>query len=198
MLEIKKKAKFITDFYGSAPAGGALKTVLNWIDDKQSKALLSWADQTKKKGEEADQALERILSVFHRDDNGFPILGNWMLKRCFIETGFAIFNAQKNKEHPKQAIIKNAIISVEPIPFISIKNGNIIKKPDCVETYSVSLRTRSFFKAYESIRRGAEFEFIACFDDKMLSDEHINAIVDSAGRFGVGSFRERFGKFEYV
>lgn len=198
MLEIKKTARFITDFYGSAPAGGALKTILNWIDDKQSKALLSWADQTRKKGEEADQALERILSVFHRDDNGYPVIGNWMLKRCLIETGFAIFNAQKNKEHPKQAIIKNCIISVEPIPFIAVNNGKVIQKPDGVKTYNVSLKSRSFFKAYECINRGSEFEFTAYFDDNMISDEQINEIVDAAGRFGVGAFRERYGKFEYV
>ena len=79
-----------------------------------------------------------------------------------------------------------------------MNNGKVIKKPDGVKTYNVSLINRSFFKAYEAINRGAEFEFTALFDDNMISDEHINAIIESAGRFGVGAFRERYGKFEYI
>ncbi len=199
MIEITKKGKFITDFYGGFPASGALNVVLNWIDDKQSKALLSWADQTKKKGEEADAALERILSMLHRDKDGYPVIGNWMVRRCLILTGEAIFNAQKNKDHPKKSIIKNAIISVEPIPHISINNGKVVTKPDGIETYCVSPPNKpSFFKAYEYIKAGAEFEFTATFDDALISEEHVKLIIDSAGRFGIGSFRERFGKFIYI
>lgn len=201
MIEITKKARFITDYYGGEPAAGTLGTVLSWIDDKQSKALLSWADQTKKKGEEADQALIRILSRIRRDKNGHPIIGNWMLKRCFIVTGSALFNAKKNKDHPTRLVIKNAILTVQPIPHISVNNGTgkAIKKPDGIETYAVKPEGKSpFFKAYEYIKAGAEFEFIASFDDNLMAEEHIDMIIRSAGRFGVGSFPERFGKFEYV
>lgn len=199
MIEITQKAKFITDFYGGFPASGALSVVLNWIDDKQAKAILSWAEQTRKKGEEADQALERILSMLHRDVKGYPVIGNWMVRRCLILTGEAIFNAQKNKDHPKKSIIKNAIISVDPIPHISITNGQIVKKPDGIETYCVSPPGKpSFFKAYEYIKAGAEFEFTVQFDDNLMKEEHMKMIVDSAGRFGIGSFRERFGKFIYI
>ncbi len=199
MIEITKKARFITDFYGSAPAAGTLKTVLNWIDEVQSKAILSFAARTQKKGEEADQALERILSMFHRDKNGNPVIGNWMLKRCFIVTGAGLFNAKNNKEHPTRPVIKNAILLVYPIPHISINNGGIVEKPDGIETYAVKPEGKPpFFKAYEYIKAGAEFEFTASFDDNLMSEEYVNRIVESAGRFGIGAFRERFGKFEYV
>ena len=197
-MEITKKAQFIADYYGSSPAGGALKTVLNWIDDRQMKGLMSFAAQTQKKGEDADQALERILSVFHRDENGFPVIGNWMLQRCLIVTGMTIFNAQRDKSHPKQDAIKNAVLTAEPIPFINVRNGAVIEKPGGVETYAVSKKTKSFFKAYEYIIAGATFEFTAHFDDNLISDEHIKMIIDRAGSFGLGAFRERFGKFKYV
>lgn len=199
MIEITKKARFITDFYGSAPAAGTLKTVLNWIDEVQSKAIMSFAARTQKKGEEADQALERILSIFHRDKNGHPVIGNWMLKRCFIVTGAGLFNAKNNKEHPTRPVIKNAILIVQPIPHISINNGKTVKKPDGIETYAVKPEGKSpFFKAYEYIKAGAEFEFMVSFDDSLMAKEHIEKIVATAGRFGIGAFRERFGKFEYV
>ena len=197
-MQVKKTAQFITDFYGSAPAGGTLKSVLNWIDDRQMKGLMSFVAQTVKKGEEADQALERILSVFHRDSDGLPVIGNWMLQRCFIVTGQTIFNAMKDKTHPKKDAVKNSVLTTEPIPFISIKNGKVVSKPNGIETYAVSIKTRSFFKAYEYIRAGATFEFTACFDGNLISEEHINMIIDRAGSFGLGAFRERFGKFKYI
>ena len=200
MIKIKKKARFITDFYGSAPAAGALQTVIDWIGEKEMKGLMSFAEQTKKKGEEANLAVLRILSVFHRNDQNCPILGNWMLKRCLIETGWMLFNAQTNREHPKKDKVKNGIIYIEPMPHIAIHNGKAtINKPHGIETYAMTTGAKkSFFKAYEKINRGSSFSFVACFDDNLLKEEHINLIVETAGRVGVGAFRERFGKFEYV
>lgn len=196
-MEIKKTARFITDFYGSAPALGAEGIIKLWIENKQMKWLASWAEQIAKKGQTAMNVLEEILSVFHRNGNDEPILGNWMLRKCLIVTGQTIFNAQKDKTHPKKGIIPMAVQLVEPI-HITLKNGNLIKKPDGVKTYTVTVKGRSFFKAYEFIKAGSTFETTMYFDDEILEEEHINLILEKCGSIGVGAFRERFGHFEWV
>jgi len=196
-MDITKKARFVTDFYGSAPAVGAEGILQKWIDDKQNDWLLSWADKIKKKGQTAINALEDILSVFHRNGSKEPILGNWMLRKCLTVTGEAIFNAQKDRTHPKKAVIPMAVTLVEPI-HINLYNGDLIKEPHAVKTYTVTTKKNSFFKAYEVINAGSTFEAKMYFDDELLSEEHINMILDKAGLVGVGAFRERFGKFEWV
>ena len=200
-MELEKTGKFITDFYGSAPALGAEGILKKWIDDKQSDWLLSWADQVKKKGQTAIQALEEILSVFHRDNGGSPILGSWMLRRCLTETGRAIFNAQKDKTHPKKDAIPMAVQLVEPA-FINIVKGSLVTEPHGVKTYTVSVRNsgkvKSFFKAYEYIKAGATFTAVMTFDEEIMNPEHIDLLLRKAGSVGVGAFRERFGKFEWV
>lgn len=198
MYEIEGIVTSTTDIYGSTPAVGNFQTCMKWVNDTLLKDLLSFGDQVKKKGEEAVTALERILSVFHRDPKNNPIIGNWMFKRCMVLTGKAIFNAVKNKDHPKQKIIENAIIYVEPMPNINLHNGKLIIKPDGIKTYTVSLANgRSFFKAYEFIKAGATCKLKVGFDDNMISEEHADQILETCGRFGVGAFRERFGKFEF-
>ena len=196
-MEIEKTARFITDFYGSAPAVGAEGIIKKWIDDKQTKWLASWAEQIAKKGQDALSVLEEILSVFHRNGSDEPILGNWMLRKCMIVTGQTIFNAQKDKNHPKRGIIPMAIQLIEPL-HIQMYNGDLKKKPDGVKTYTVTVKGRSFFKAYEFIKSGATFKAKIYFDDEILSEEHINMVLDKCGSVGVGAFRERFGKFEWV
>ena len=196
-MEITKKGKFITGYMGSTPAVGSTGILKKWVEDKQDASLLSWADQIKKKGETAEQALENILSVFHRDKNGNPILGNWMLRRCLIVTGQTIFNALKDKSHPKKSVIPMAIQLVEPL-HMPLQNGKLITTPDKVKTFTISLKNRSFFKAYEYIKEGAEFEAKVYFDEELLSEEHMNMILDKCGSVGVGAFRERYGKFEWV
>jgi hypothetical protein len=196
-MEITKKGKFITDFYGSAPALGAEGILQKWIDDKQTAWLASWAEQVAKKGQTAIQALEEILSVFHRDIEGKPVIGNWMLRRCLIVTGQAIFNAKKNNSHPKKQVIPMAIQLVEPIN-INIHNGKILKVPDGVKTYTCTVKNRSFFKAYEFIKVGTTFDATIFYDEELLSEEHMNQLLEKAGSIGVGAFRERFGKFEWV
>lgn len=196
-MEITKKGKFITDFYGSTSALGAKGILEKWIQDKTFKWLLSWAEQIKRKGQTAVDVLEEILSIFHRDKKGNPILGNWMLRRCLVVTGQTIFNAQKDKSHPKKGIIPMAVSLVEPIK-INIKNGKLVTRPDGVETYTVTAKNRSFFKAYEYIKEDSTFEAKMYFDDELLSKEHIDEILAKCGSIGVGAFRERFGKFEWV
>jgi len=226
-MEITKKAKFITDFYGGAPALGDQNVLQKYIETRIDKGLLSFADQIKKKSDTAESIVAEILSIFHRDDKGNPIIGNWMLKKCLIKTGQSIFNAMKDRTHPKRDIIANAIIEVEPIPYINLYDGNEkgngrppfhnrgekifeikdikdidlkekIIQPSGVRTYTVTVGKRSFFKAYEWIPKGSTFEFMTIFDDSLLSEKHMGMILEKAGRFGVGAFRERFGKFEIV
>lgn len=197
-MEIKKTAKFVTDFLGSAPAIGAESVISNWIQDKQTKWLESWASQQAKKGENAHQILENILSIFHRNGDGKPILGNWMLRRCLIITGQTIFNAQKDKTHPKKGIIPMAVQLVEPIHINLFFDGKLIERPHGVKTFTVTVKGRSFFKAYEYIKAGSTFEATMFFDDELLGEDHIDLILQKAGSIGVGAFRERYGKFEWV
>jgi hypothetical protein len=197
-METITKARFITDFYGGAPALGAQGVLEKYIEGQIDKSLISFLDSIKKKGETIQDKASEILSIFHRDDDGNPIIGNWMLHKCLVKTGQAIFNAMKDRTHPKREIILNAIISVEPIPSINVFNGGKITKPAGVRTYTVTVGKRSFFKAYEWIQKGTTFKFITTFDDSLLSEGHMNSILQKAGRFGVGAFRERFGKFEIV
>lgn len=196
-MEITKKGKFLTDFYGSTPALGAAGILEKWCNDKSNAWLLSWADQVKKKGQTAINALEEILSIFHRDVNGYPIIGNWMLRRCLVVTGQAIFNASKDRSHPKKSVIPMAVSLVEPLR-ISVNNGKVIKNPDGVKTYTVTVGNKHFFKAYEYIKAGTTFETTITFDDELLTEEHIERLLDKAGSIGVGAFRERYGKFEWV
>lgn len=197
-MEIVKKGKFITDFYGSASAIGENAILQKWIDNKQTEWLASWTEKAAKKGENALQVLQDILSIFHRIENEVPIIGNWMFRRCLIVTGETIFNAIKDKTHPKRTLIPLGITLVEPISIQLFRNGKLIKKPDDVKTYTVTTKKASFFKAYEVIKAGAEFEVTVYADDEILKEEHINLLLNKAGSIGVGAFRERYGKFVFT
>ena len=109
--------------------------------------------------------------------------------------------------------------SVQFAPFyVGLVNGRKITKPDFVEVYTVSLKKdkRSFFKAYQGIKRGATFEFTVSFPEdlctkiegrgkskEMLPDEEkstacVEAILEKMATVGLGAYRRRFGKFEYI
>jgi hypothetical protein len=199
-MEITKTGKFITDFYGSAPAMGAENILKTWIEDKQDKSILSWSEQIAKKGQTAIQALETNLSILHRDDDGFPVLGSWMMRRCLVVTGQTIFNAQKNKSHPKKDLIPMAFQLVEPylIHMYTATDNIRIEKPQGIITYTVTTKKGSFFKAYERIRAGASFTVSVTIDDEIMQMEHIEKVFAKAGAIGVGAFRERYGKFVWV
>lgn len=212
-MEVTKTGRFITRVYGSAPAGGAFEALLGWIDAASAKALLSFADQVKKKGEEAEAALMRILSVFNRDEKGRPIIGAWMLRRCLLCTGWSVFNAKKNKDEPTKAAIRNGIGVMSPL-YINFTNGNgkpvkkpaglhvahadIIKQPDSVKTHVTHATGRSFFTAYEFIEPGAEFTATMRFNEEVLEQKHFEKILSACGSSGLGAYRERFGWFEWV
>ena len=193
-MEITKKGKFVTDFYGSRPALGYEGVLKGYIETSTDKALLSMAQQAKKKGEQAIETLERILSVCHRNEEGRPVIGNWMFSRCYMNTCQAFFNARENKNHPKQSQAKMALRVVQP-NFITMKNGKPITKPNGVQTYAMG---KGFFKAYEFIKAGAEFELTFDFDPDVLKEEQRDYALSKMCLIGVGAFRERFGKWAWV
>ena len=199
MSEKNLRGKFVTDLYGSAPATGAEELLKKWIDDKQTAWLASWTEKVAKEGQNAIDVLTDILSIFHRDTLGRPIIGNWMLRRCLVVTGQTIFNAQKDRSHPKRDILPMAVQLVEPIS-INILNGKVLDNPNGIRTYTVSITRpkRSFFKAYEFIQAGTTFETKIYFDDELLTEEQIALLLSKAGSVGLGAFRERFGKFEWI
>lgn len=199
-MEITNKYMFTTKCYGSAPAKGYVGVLKNYIEEKVDESLLTFAQQNLKKGQEIDSMVEDILSVFHRDDQGYPCIGNWMVQRCLRNTGLAVFNAAKNKDHPSKQKIPICVSLVEPY-HINFNNGKVVTKPDGVDTYAVTIKdpqtgkARSFFKAYEYVNRTAQMEFTVRFDDDLVTEELAQYWIQKAGLVGVGAYRERFGKF---
>ena len=121
-----------------------------------------------------------------------------MVQRCLIVTSQALFNAMKDKSHPKKAIIPMAITLIEPVN-INIHNGKLMKQPDGVRTHTVSLANgRSFFKAYEYIKANTMFEVVMHFDDELFTEENIKHVLDKCGSIGLGAYRARFGKFVWI
>lgn len=193
-MEVTKRGKFVTDFYGSRPALGYEGILRGYVESTSDKALLSMAAQAKKKGEKAIETLERILSVCHRNEEGSPVIGSWMFSRCYMNTCQAFFNARENKSHPKQSQAKMALRAIQPF-LVTMKNGKLIKKPDGVSTYAMG---KGFFKAYEYVKSGAEFEVTFDFDPDVLKEEQRDYVMAKMGLVGVGAFRERFGKFNWL
>jgi hypothetical protein len=193
-MEVTKKGRFTTDFYGSRPSMGYEAILKGYVEQTSDKALLSMAAQVKKKGEKVVEVLERILSVCHRDDKGRPYIGNWMFLACWKKTCITFFNVKENKNHPKQDRAVKAIKLINPRE-IYMTNGRVIDKPTGVRTYAMG---KGFFKAYEYVKAGAEFEITFDFDSDVLSEEHRDYALSKMGLIGVGAFRERFGKFEWI
>lgn len=196
-MEIKRKAKFRTAFLGGLPALGADKVLAGWVEKNQDKAFLSKLDSITKKGQTALDALQEVLSIMHRDSKGYPVFEGYMLRRCLLNTGKMLFNAMKDKTHPKKTALENGILDVSPL-MVSLYNGKLITKPDGVMTTTISTKGKSFFKAYEFVNPETTFEVTMYFDDDLLSEGNINKLLDKAGLVGLGAWRERFGKFEWL
>ena len=196
------EAEFFTKVYGSAPAKTYQDILLGYIEGKINKELLSFAELNKKKSQEIDQMVIDILCLFHRNGGNEPVIGNWMFLKCLTNTGKAIFNAQKNKMHPKKDLIDMAIVLIEPYHIQLFRGKKVVLKPDGVDTYAVTIPTkpgqkgRSFFKAYEYVNPGVEFTFRVHFDEDMINPDLIPYWIEKAGLVGAGAYRERFGKFK--
>lgn len=199
-MEITDKYMLTTKCYGSTPAKGYLGVLDKYIKDKVDESLLTFAQQNLKKGQEIENMVEDILSIFHRDADGYPCIGNWMVQRSLRNTGLAIFNAAKNPDQPSKQKIPICVTLVEPY-LINFVNRKVVTKPDGVDTYAVTItdpktgKARSFFKAYEYVNRTAQMEITIHFDDDLVTEELALYWIQKAGLVGVGAYRERFGKF---
>jgi len=192
-MEITKRAKFTTPVMGGKGYLSGDQAVKNWLES-QSKRLLHPRFKAIQDAIGNEKKLEEILSVFNVDKDGCPIIGSWMLLRCS-------FNAQKLantwKKHQVSADQWRASIAFAPASC-NIFNGKKVKDPDGVDVYTISLKDgRSFFKAYQYIEAGTTFDFVLSVDDE-IPEECVGAVLDKMQIVGVGAFRERFGKFEYV
>lgn len=197
-MEITKKGRFITEFKGGQPAMGATGVLEKYMEDAQDKALLSFAETIKKKSQKIEDVIVDILSVFNRNGGNEPVIGNWMVRGMLLSTADAIFNKKDNKHHPSKKTIPVAIGMVKPINIQIFRDKELIKKSDFVTTHTVSLKDRSFFKAYESIKEGAEFEITMSFNETLISKECVDLLLENAQYVGLGAYRARYGKFEWV
>lgn len=212
-MEITKKARFVTDFYGGTAYLSGDKVVKNWIESQQDR-LLNPRFRELKDAIGNESKLEEILSVFNTDKESRPIIGDWMLLECSI-------NAQKMagtwaKYKVPKDIWRNSV-RFSPVHINVSHNGKPISAPDGVEVYSVSLKDgRSFFKAYQFIRASSKFGFTVNFPEDLcvkpdgkgkdkifVADvdktvECVNSVLDKMGMIGLGAYRLRFGKFEYI
>lgn len=196
-MDFTKTHELTTKFYGTSPAKGYVNILQKYIEGKIDDDLLTFAEKNKKKNQNIDSMVTDILSVFHRNGDDKPILGGWMLRKCLLNTGNAVFNAQKNKDHPKKDLIPVAITLIEPTHIFLSRDGKIVESPDGVDTYAVSAK-KSFFKAYEYINPGARFTATYYFDEDVISMEMAEFWLSKAGQMGIGAFRERFGKFKII
>lgn len=210
-MEIKKRARFVTDFYGGKEFLAGDEIVKRWLESQQDR-LLHPRFRKLKDAIGNDSKLEEILSVFNLNDEGQPIVGNWMLLRCSM-------NAQKlagtwNKYKVAADAWKGSVL-FGPV-WCGLKNGGPVTAPDRVEVTMVSLKDRSFFKAYQVINAGAEFKFSLTVPDDLCikpegrgkdkifvadnekTTECVKEVLDKMQIIGVGAYRERFGKFQYV
>ena len=216
-MEITKKMKFKTDFYGSKAYLPGDELVQGWLESQQDR-LLHPRFRALKDAVGNEKKLEEILSVFNVNGNGEPIIGSWMLHQCSINAA-KLANTwgkfQVSKDRWKDSVqFTPAIVSIS-------SNGGVLKKAESVEVYTVTVKggrggSRSFFKAYQIIKAGAEFEFTIdvpedlCekqegkgqdkifYSDKEGSITCANTILDKMGSVGVGAYRLRFGKFEGI
>jgi len=211
-MEITKKAKFTTDFYGGKGYLSGSERVKKWLGSQQDR-LLHPRFKALKDAIGNETKLEDILSVFNADPDGQPVIGDWMLLQCSI-------NAQKlaNTWGKHQVSADRWRDSALFLPtLVHLGNGKPIKRPDGVEIYNVVPKGKSgFFKAYQYINAGAEFEFTVTVPDDLcekvegrgknkifVADPEkteicVNDILGKMCMIGIGAYRLRFGKFKYI
>jgi hypothetical protein len=210
-MEITKKARFVTKFYGGRPYCQGEEIVEQWLADQTDKLAHPRYAELNKAIKSPDK-LERILSVFNVNDDGHPIIGNWMLLRCSI-------NAQKLsgtwKKYKVSADRWRSMVQFTP-PFCPLVNGSRLVQPDGVDVYTVTTPKNSFFTAYQLVNSGTKFKFTIHVPDDLCeiavkdadgnvtteADEEqtlacVTDILDKMQIIGLGAFRERYGKFEY-
>ncbi len=213
-MEITRKGKFITDFYGGKAYLSGDEIVKNWLES-QSDRLLHPRYRELKSAIGNETKLEDILSVFNTNGNGEPIIGNWMFFECSMTA--AKLSGTWSKFTVSADQWENSV-QFTPVHVTLKQNGKLIKEPHGVEVYTISLKRekRSFFKAYQVIKSGAMFECKISFPDDFCttpegkgkdkifkpdpkrSKECVMMVMDKMGDIGLGAYRRRFGKFEWV
>jgi len=215
-MEITKKARFITPFYGGRAYLAGDKVVDNWLISQHDR-LLHPRYRELKDAVGNESKLEEILSVFNKNEKGDPIVGNWMFLECSIDS-------QKLAGTWTQYKVSGDawMNSVQFAPVhCNIFNGAKITSPDFVEVHPTTVKRgknkgNSFFKAYQAINAGSEFEFTIMFPedlcqkvegkgaDKIFTGDEkktfacVEAVLDKMCLVGLGAYRRRFGKFEYI
>ena len=204
MIEIPFEGTYRTEIKGSAPARGNQGVLTDYIEGRIDKTVLTFAQREMKKSEKIPDFITEILSLFHRNEKGELCIGNWQQNRCFIDTGSIFFNAIKNKTHPPKTMVPNIIRFVEPdmIP-IRTADGKTIKDltkvggyvDTCLITKKEGNKTKSFFKAYETLPAGMHFQCKVYFDEEFISEELAKWWIEKSGAIGNYAWRERFGKY---
>jgi hypothetical protein len=214
-MKFERRGRLTTDLYGGKPYLSGDEIVKNWLVSQQDRLL----QPRYKKLKDAignEKKLEEILSILNTNGEGHPIIGNWMLFRCSVNSQKIVGTWNKFQVSADQWK-DNALFSPS---FVGLNNGKPIKSPQSVEVYTVSTKIegkiRSFFKAYQVIEAGAEFDFTLEVSDDLCEkvegkgankiyepDEKrtkmcAEAVLEKMQTVGLGAFRERFGKFEYV
>jgi len=155
------------------------------------------------------------------DGDNEPVIGNWMLVEC--SRNAAKLAGIWPKFTVSADLWKNSI-QFWPVHIPLTRNGSIIREPDTVEPYTITTRVQSkggskmasFFKAYQAIKAGAQFEMSISFPDDLCTkvegrgatkqivadvektQECVNAVLDKMCIVGLGAYRLRFGKFRFV
>jgi len=212
MLEIKKKGKFKTRFYGGQGYLSGDDRVKNWLENQQDK-LLNPRYRELKRAASNEAELEKILSVFNVDSNGYPCIGNWMLLEC-SKTAQKLANTWGKYQVSGDRWKDSVIFSPD---LVNLNNGQIVQNADGVDVYNVVPKGKTgFFKAYQHIEIGAEFEFSLFLPedlcekvegrgkDKLFVADAVkslacaNEVLEKMQIIGLGAYRLRFGKFEYI
>jgi len=216
-MEITKRARFVQDFYGGKAFLPGDQLVRNWLESQQDRLLHPRFAQLKDAlGNETK--LEEILSVFNVNGDNEPIIGNWMLHECSMDASKLAGTWTRYKV--SFDVWENSV-QFSPVHVPLQNNGSVIKEGQFVEVYTVTVKRgknkgNSFFKAYQGIMAGAEFEFKIEYPDDLCtkiegkgknkqimpdpekSTECVNSVLDKMATIGCGAYRRRFGSFEYV
>lgn len=221
-MEITKELKFTTRCYGGKSFLPEDKVVLNWLKAQQDRLLHS-RFKALKDAIGNDEKLGELLSVFNTDEEDRPIIGDWMLLECSINAQKMAGTWSKF-----QVSADKWVSSVNFTPMkCNFYNGKIIEGPDGVEVYGCKPRDRKtpFFTAYQYLNAGAKMKMTINFPDDLcekpadkkddkdgkkdgkdvisnpdpeMSEACVNTVLDKMQRVGLGAFRRRFGKFEWV
>jgi hypothetical protein len=215
-MELTRRGKFVTPFFGSAGYLEGDEIVRGWLDSRHD-VLQHPKMLPVKKAMDSDKELAKMLKVFNTDETASPIIGDWMLFRCSINAAKLAgtwYNFKVSKEKWMNSV------RFSPM-HVTLHDGDGSKKEEA-DGMQVFPTKGSFFTAYQFINAGVTFEFtITIADDLVLvadkvydedskksnteyipdfdkMSECVGAVLDKMQMVGLGAFRERFGKFIFI